>query len=223
MADQINGAVVFAFLSGLCITCRIVLQKTYRLANDTKMTDIGYVIDEYLSMTFCALLTLLGLSAYQLVEAPDRLGDLFAALEYFRVELILFHPLYNFFSLMTLTFVASVTHSLLNVSKRVIGLLITLVWFHEPVTHRIMIGVVGAHKAAGNLLGPRNVGQVTWGRRDGALRQPPSQLLPFLACLRRILRPNPIDLLEDGYEAPSTAPIPGREVGPSEERSLLRR
>ena len=137
-------AVVFAFLSGLCITCRIVLQKTYRLANDTKMTDIGYVIDEYLSMTFCALLTLLGLSAYQLVEAPDRLGDLFAALEYFRVELILFHPLYNFFSLMTLTFVASVTHSLLNVSKRVIGLLITLVWFHEPVTHRIMIGVVGA-------------------------------------------------------------------------------
>jgi len=138
-------AVVFAFLSGLCITCRIVLQKTFRLANETKMTDIGCVIDEYLSMTFCALLTLLGLFTCQLAAASsDRLDDLFVALEYFRVELILFHPLYNFFSLMTLTFVASITHSLLNVSKRVIGLLTTLVWFHEPVTHRIMIGIVGA-------------------------------------------------------------------------------
>jgi len=144
LVDKMNGGqligAVFAVSSGLMITSRIVFQKTFRLTE--AKTGFAHSLDEYLLMTFNALLALVAAFLWQFTVSRTAANGVFVdigdVINLFRVELILFHPLYNLFSLLTLTFVASITHSLLNVSKRVIGLLITLAWFHEEVTPKIL-------------------------------------------------------------------------------------
>lgn len=144
LVDKMNGGqligAVFAVSSGLMITSRIVFQKTFRLTE--AKTGFAHSLDEYLLMTFNALLALFAAFLWQFTVSRTAANGVFVdigdVIKLFRVELILFHPLYNLFSLLTLTFVASITHSLLNVSKRVIGLLITLAWFHEEVTPKIL-------------------------------------------------------------------------------------
>ena len=135
-------AVFFALLSGLFLTSRVVFQKTFRFGDESKS---GFVpaLDEYLIMAFGALIFL---SAAFLVEYSsarikgENFINVLGLVELFTVELVVYQPLYHLFSLMTLTFVASITHSLLNVFKRVVGLLITIYWFHEEMTPRVMIG-----------------------------------------------------------------------------------
>jgi len=135
-------AVFFALLSGLFITSRIVFQKTFRFSDESKS---GFVpaLDEYLIMAFGALIFL---SAAFLVEYSsarikgENFVNVMELVELFTVELVVYQPLYHLFSLMTLTFVASITHSLLNVFKRVLGLVITIYWFQEEMTLRVMIG-----------------------------------------------------------------------------------
>lgn len=135
-------AVFFALLSGLFITSRIVFQKTFRFSDESKSGFVS-ALDEYLIMAFGALIFL---SAAFLVEYSsarikgENFVNVMELVELFTVELVVYQPLYHLFSLMTLTFVASITHSLLNVFKRVLGLVITIYWFHEEMTPRVMIG-----------------------------------------------------------------------------------
>ena len=150
LVDKMNGGsligALFAVTSGLLITSRIVFQKTFRFA-DSK-SGFTQSLDEYLVMTFNALLVLIVTFLIQFTISRTaengEFVDIADVVSLFRAELILFHPVYNLFSLVTLTFVASITHALLNVSKRVIGLLITLLWFHEEITPRILCGAAAA-------------------------------------------------------------------------------
>jgi hypothetical protein len=50
-------------------------------------------------------------------------------------KVFVWHPLYNVFSMMALSYVSALTHSLLNVGKRVMSILVVILWFWEPFAH----------------------------------------------------------------------------------------
>lgn len=50
-------------------------------------------------------------------------------------QVLLWHPLYNVFSMITLGFCSALTHSLLNAGKRVFAICMAMLWFHEGLTN----------------------------------------------------------------------------------------
>ena len=60
-------------------------------------------------------------------------------------QVLLWHPLYNIFSMITLGFCSALTHSLLNAGKRVFAICMAMLWFHEglynPATLAGLAGV----------------------------------------------------------------------------------
>ena len=136
-------AIFYTILSGVCITYRIVVQKTIR-ADRLKQGSFADTLDEYLNMTFYGTLTLVvyGLGSWA-VEQADFV-NVSRMIDSFRVQLVVYHPLYYFFSLATLTFVAPITHALLNVCKRIVAVIVTMIVFKETVDSRISVGLVGA-------------------------------------------------------------------------------
>lgn len=60
-------------------------------------------------------------------------------------QVFLWHPLYNIFSMITLGFCSALTHSLLNAGKRVVAILMAIIWFNEPFSIRtiVTLSVIG--------------------------------------------------------------------------------
>lgn len=56
--------------------------------------------------------------------------------------MVCYHPLYNIFSTVTLGFCSALTHSLLNVGKRVYAILVAIVWFREDFSGTTEIGLL---------------------------------------------------------------------------------
>jgi len=60
-------------------------------------------------------------------------------------QVLLWHPLYNIFSMITLGFCSALTHSLLNAGKRVFAICMAMLWFQEgldnPATLAGLVGV----------------------------------------------------------------------------------
>jgi hypothetical protein len=50
-------------------------------------------------------------------------------------QVLLWHPLYNIFSMITLGFCSALTHSLLNAGKRVFAICMAMLWFREGLTN----------------------------------------------------------------------------------------
>jgi drug/metabolite transporter (DMT)-like permease len=57
------------------------------------------------------------------------------------LQLFLWHPLYNIFSMITLGFCSAITHSLLNSGKRVFAICLAILWFHEGLNPATIAGL----------------------------------------------------------------------------------
>ena len=51
-------------------------------------------------------------------------------------QLLVWHPLYNAFSMITLGFCSALTHSLLNAGKRVFAISMAMIWFQEGLRQK---------------------------------------------------------------------------------------
>jgi hypothetical protein len=134
--------VVFAFLSGPCLILRVVAQKMFRFDGEGK-SGFAHVLDEYIVMVIGAFIVLSAAFALQFLTSTSAFANLREVTDLFTIPLVLFHPIYQLFSLITLTFVATITHSLLNLSKRVLALVVAIYWFNESMTWRVILGCVG--------------------------------------------------------------------------------
>jgi hypothetical protein len=56
------------------------------------------------------------------------------------IQVYLWHPLYNIFSMITLGFCSALTHSLLNAGKRVFAICMAMIWFQEGLDDPAKIG-----------------------------------------------------------------------------------
>lgn len=57
-------------------------------------------------------------------------------------QMLFYHPLYNIFSMVTLGFCTALTHSLLNVGKRVYAIVVAILWFREDFSPGTAVGLV---------------------------------------------------------------------------------
>lgn len=73
------------------------------------------------------------LSGFTIVPSTLSLAT---SVHYISWKVFLWHPLYNVFSMVTLGFCSALTHSLLNAGKRVVAIIMAIVWFHEPFSLR---------------------------------------------------------------------------------------
>lgn len=58
------------------------------------------------------------------------------------LQVFLWHPLYNIFSMITLGFCSAITHSLLNSGKRVFAICLAILWFHEGLNPATIAGLL---------------------------------------------------------------------------------
>jgi Triose-phosphate Transporter family len=145
-------AIFFAVNSGLLLSCRNVLQRReHNLKPDSSSspTETGTVSivrhDTKLkkSLQQFTRLSLRSGLLLSLVAAIARILSLFLDTnpyatfhvgEQYTWGMVIWHPLYNAFSMITLGYTSAVTHALLNAGKRVFAILLALVWFGEDVS-----------------------------------------------------------------------------------------
>jgi drug/metabolite transporter (DMT)-like permease len=58
------------------------------------------------------------------------------------IQVLLWHPLYNVFSMITLGFCSALTHSLLNAGKRVFAICMAMLWFREGLNAQTIAGLL---------------------------------------------------------------------------------
>lgn len=129
---------LFAILSGLTLSCRNVLQRKHH-SGDTPVgqqwSRLEKSVVQFTQLSFFSGLWT-GVVAVVLY---------FATQPYFvpcNFQVLLWHPLYNVFSMITLGFCSALTHSLLNAGKRVFAISMAMLWFHEGLTLPTMVGLL---------------------------------------------------------------------------------
>lgn len=150
-------AIFFAILSGLTISCRNVLQRKHlstssgtgkdttstttlstnepaASSSDQKSKVVKSVI-QFTNLSWYSGIWMSGVSmvSYVLIQPhllqPDS-------------QVLLWHPLYNVFSMITLGFCLALTHSLLNAGKRVVAICMALLWFAEGLNAKTVAGLL---------------------------------------------------------------------------------
>ena len=147
-------AIVFAIFSGLSLSLRNVLQRRQHASCPNQQQEFDHIKDKlekslvlFTQVSFHSGLLLLLTSGLILVPSL-LLGNhvteqpLPILLQGLNVGLLLWHPLYNAFSMITLGFVSAVTHSLLNAGKRVYAILMAILWFNEAFTSKTAVGLL---------------------------------------------------------------------------------
>jgi drug/metabolite transporter (DMT)-like permease len=160
-------AIFFAILSGLTISCRNVLQRKHLSSTGTgtattstttttttqstnkpatsssdQKSKVTKSVIQFTNLSWYSGIWMGGVSmvSYALIQPhllqPDS-------------QVLLWHPLYNVFSMITLGFCLALTHSLLNAGKRVVAICMALLWFAEglnpeTVAGLLLVGIGGA-------------------------------------------------------------------------------
>lgn len=143
--SQTNGpAIFFALVSGLTLSTRNVLQRKQHQEKSElrssssplqrsifQFTELSLQSGILLSM-FCFLSRLVAFFFPQLfVFRKDFFLVLFQELNW---SILFWHPLYNVFSMATLGFCSAVTHSLLNAGKRIVAIIMAMLWYCEALS-----------------------------------------------------------------------------------------
>ena len=149
-------AIFFALLSGLSLSCRNVLQRKH-LSNNTgsdtssmttqstskpaaasppdQKSKVCKSVIQFTNLSWYSGIWMSGVStvSYVLLQPnllqPDN-------------QVLLWHPLYNVFSMITLGFCLALTHSLLNAGKRVVAICMALLWFAEGLNAKTVAGLL---------------------------------------------------------------------------------
>jgi drug/metabolite transporter (DMT)-like permease len=148
-------AIFFAILSGLTLSCRNVLQRKH-LSNNTGKditstttqstskpavsssdlkSKVTKSVVQFTNLSWYSGIWMGGISvvSYVLIQPHLLIPD---------NQVLLWHPLYNVFSMITLGFCLALTHSLLNAGKRVVAICMALLWFAEGFNAKTVAGLL---------------------------------------------------------------------------------
>ena len=130
-------AIIFAILSGLSLSTRNVLQRKHHQTSDAikDLNKLERSIVQFTQLSFYSGARLGVISLLQLVIIQPFLYRP-------EIQVILWHPLYNVFSMIMLGLVSALTHSLLNAGKRVFSIIIAVLWFHEGINSKLLVGLL---------------------------------------------------------------------------------
>lgn len=154
-------AIIFAIVSGLALSSRNVLQRRQHamksheekpkhaqvLQEETQANMLERAFVQFTTLSFEAGVLaaiqsiLLALVTLTMIPPDQRLSakQFTSAISW---QLLTWHPLYNLFSMITLSFCSALTHSLLNAGKRVFAIVMAIIWFHESFSSATAIGLV---------------------------------------------------------------------------------
>lgn len=150
-------AVFFAIVSGLSLSTRNVLQRKLHLRSPTEKnvpksmappvknekSAIKKLQDSLVQFTRLSVQSGIVIGAWVLLRVlMNRFITEDTQLPIFPPVLLVWHPLYNLFSMVTLGFCSALTHSLLNAGKRVVAILMAIIWFHEPLKTQTLAALV---------------------------------------------------------------------------------
>jgi len=150
-----TAAIVYAIISGFTLSSRNVLQRKHGQSDNTMkdFTKLERALIQFTQMSYysgmeVAMFTLiqyLTLSILPILsDGSTQHADILST-QHVTLELAVYHPLYNVFSMITLGFVSALTHSLWNAAKRVFAVLLAMVWFREGMnaTTVLRLTVIG--------------------------------------------------------------------------------
>lgn len=133
-------AIIFAIISGLTLSCRNVLQRKHHHTNHTNVqssmewSKLEKSVVQFTQLSFfSAIWTGVASSILFFIIRPHFLFPSF--------QVLLWHPLYNIFSMITLGFCSALTHSLLNAGKRVFAICMAMLWFAEGLNAKTLAGL----------------------------------------------------------------------------------
>jgi drug/metabolite transporter (DMT)-like permease len=134
-------AVMFALVSGLTLSCRNVLQRKHHHVNHPTVSSASSSSSskpqppQHLSKLEKSVVQFTQLSFYSALWTGAIAMVCVAMIQPYWVapsaRVLVWHPLYNVFSMITLGFCSALTHSLLNAGKRVFAICMTMIWFAD--------------------------------------------------------------------------------------------
>jgi hypothetical protein len=144
-------AVFFAVLSGFTLSSRNVIQRhqyasfkattTAALKQMEEQGQLERALVQFTQISMQSGMLVMTILLPLMIIAP-REQMLYAHEGALRthIDVFLWHPLYNVFSMITLAFCSALTHSLFNAGKRVVAIAMAIVWFKEEITTKNLLG-----------------------------------------------------------------------------------
>ena len=149
-------SLLFALGSGMCMSLRNVIKKNIEKRSDKNQqpTTIPNGIQDFLSITTSAivptvLITIVVL-VYKYQLASSILYKIINNNSGVLIKAVFCHCIYNMASISVLGFTSAPAHSLLNMGKRIVNVLVATMFFHIPLSFVGKIGMLVA--ATGALL-----------------------------------------------------------------------
>jgi hypothetical protein len=157
-------AIAYAVMSGITLSSRNVLQRRQHAMN-SKAVERQSALQEEPSTEAARELSKLERALVQFTQISLQSGlvlcVVFVPLHFFlwrhsqnyqfslfdvlkrllNWRILTWHPLYNVFSMITLSFCSALTHSLLNAGKRVFAIAMAILWFHESFSRSTGLGL----------------------------------------------------------------------------------
>lgn len=128
-------SITFAILSGLTLSSRNVLQrKHHHTHQEGQWSKLDKSVVQFTQLSFFSgIWTGVFAVVLYLIVNPYFVPCNF--------QVLLWHPLYNVFSMITLGFCSALTHSLLNAGKRVFAICMAMLWFREGLNPATLAGL----------------------------------------------------------------------------------
>lgn len=143
-------SITFALLSGVTLSLRNVLQRKDLKSKDTdassNVSSTSKVQRSVNQFTTLSLRSGIGMSMFTILTYMISLAVAQSPTLPFRdltYGVMMWHPMYNVFSMVTLGQCTALTHSLLNAGKRVFAIIMAIIWFKEIVTTHIAMNLFG--------------------------------------------------------------------------------
>lgn len=130
-------SILFAILSGLTLSCRNVLQRKHHHQDTAAIQHWSKLEKSVVQFTQLSYFSGLWTGQFALVIYL-MVQPHFVPCNY---QVLLWHPLYNVFSMITLGFCSALTHSLLNAGKRVFAICMAMLWFREGLNPATLAGL----------------------------------------------------------------------------------
>lgn len=138
-------SVIFPIGSGICMASRNVLSKTGEKQENQTILLKG--MNKFASITITAAVCSLVLAVFVILATLQFSTAIIVGLIHQQstkivLQTIVFHCLYNMTSITVLSLTSATSHSLLNVGKRIVNVLIASMAFSIPITFRGKVGLV---------------------------------------------------------------------------------
>ena len=134
-------SITFALLSGASMSFRNVTVKYFQTKEAEKTATAVNAVHKYIEITSAGAM----ISCIQLlftIQNLPRFSRMIFTCEWYGFQAIVFHGLFNLASISVLSFINASSHSLLNVGKRILNVLVATMAFDEKVGEEGVFGLV---------------------------------------------------------------------------------